>query len=80
MNQEEILTAVQDIFRENFDDEELVITAATTADDIEDWDSLEQINLLTAMEKKFSVKFKLEDVRSLKNVGDMVALVARLTA
>lgn len=80
MNREEILTAVQDIFRDNFDDEELVITAATTADDIEDWDSLEQINLLTAMEKKFSVKFKLEDVRSLKNVGDMVALVARLTA
>ena len=49
-----------------------------TADDIEDWDSLEQINLLTAMEKQFGVKFKLDDVRGLANVGDMVDLIIRL--
>ena len=46
--------------------------------DIEDWDSLEQINLLTAMEKQFGVKFKLDDVRGLANVGDMVDLIIRL--
>ena len=80
MDEKTILAAVQDIFRDNFDDEELVITRETCADDIEDWDSLEQINLLTAMEKKFGLKFKLDDVRGLENVGDLLDLIERLTA
>ena len=70
MTEQAILEAVQEIFRDNFDDDTLEITRATCADDIEDWDSLEQINLLTAIEKKFNIKFKLADVRNLKNVGD----------
>lgn len=78
MSEQEILNAVQDIFRDNFDDDTLEITRSTCADDIEDWDSLEQINLLTAMEKQFGVKFKLDDVRGLANVGDMVDLIIRL--
>lgn len=78
MTEQEILNAVQDIFRDNFDDDTLEITRSTCADDIEDWDSLEQINLLTAMEKQFGVKFKLDDVRGLANVGDMVDLIIRL--
>ena len=80
MTEQAILDAVQEIFRDNFDDDTLVITRSTCADDIEDWDSLEQINLLTAMEKKFGLKFKLEDVRGLENVGDLLDLVARMTA
>ena len=63
MSEQEILNAVQDIFRDNFDDDTLEITRSTCADDIEDWDSLEQINLLTAIEKKF---------------GDLLDLVARM--
>lgn len=78
MDKQSIFDAVQQIFRDNFDDEELVITPETCADDIEDWDSLEQINLLTAIEKKFNIKFKLADVRNLKNVGDLLDLVARM--
>ena len=54
------------------------LTRSTCADDIEDWDSLEQINLLTAIEKKFNIKFKLSDVRGLKDVGDLLDLVARM--
>ena len=80
MDKQSIFDAVQEIFRDNFDDEELVITRETCADDIEDWDSLEQINLLTAIEKKFAIKFKLADVRDLKDVGDLLDLVARMTA
>ena len=80
MTEQAILEAVQEIFRDNFDDDTLVITRETCADDIEDWDSLEQINLLTAIEKKFSIKFKLADVRYLKDVGDLLDLVARMTA
>ena len=60
------------------DDDTLEITRSTCADDIEDWDSLEQINLLTAIEKKFNIKFKLADVRGLKDVGDLLDLVARM--
>ena len=66
------------IFRDLFDDDSIVVTPQTTANDIEDWDSLEQINLLTAIEKKFNIKFKLADVRNLKNVGDLLDLVARM--
>ena len=80
MDKNQILDAVQNIFRDNVDDDALVITPATSAQDIEDWDSLEQINLLTAMEKKFGIKFKLEDVRNLNNVGDILELIARLSA
>ncbi len=80
MDKQEIFESVQQIFRDNFDDEELIITRETCSDDIEDWDSLEQINLLTAMEKKFGIKFKLEDVRGLKNVGDLLDLIGRLAA
>ena len=80
MDKQTIFDAVQQIFRDNFDDEELVITRETCADDIEDWDSLEQINLLTAMEKKFGNKFQLADVRGLANVGDLLDLIERLTA
>lgn len=79
MNHDEILHALQEIFCDNFDDDDLVISRETCADDIEDWDSLEQINLLTATEKRFNIKFKLADVRGLKNVGDLVDLVARMT-
>lgn len=78
MTHEALMSDIQDIFRDNFDDDSLVITRETTADDIEDWDSLEQINLLTAMEKKFGIKFTLDDVRGLANVGDMTDLIVRL--
>ena len=78
MTEQQIFDAVQNIFRDNFDDDSLVLTRETTADDIEDWDSLEQINLLTAIEKKFNIKFKLADVRGLKDVGDLLDLVARM--
>lgn len=78
MDMNTLLLEVQEIFRDNFDDESLEINRETCADDIEDWDSLEQINLLTAIEKKYGLKFRLEDVRGLENVGDLLDLVARL--
>ncbi len=80
MEQTAIFDAVLAIFRDIFDDDTLEISRETSAEDIEDWDSLEQINLLTAMEKEFNLKFKLEDVRGLQNVGDVLDLIARLTA
>ncbi|MEG2929094.1 MAG: acyl carrier protein [Oscillospiraceae bacterium] len=78
MTRPEIFEDLTVIFRDIFDDDTIELTDATTAEDIEDWDSLEQINLLVAIEKKFSIKFKLEDVSHLANVGDMANLVAKL--
>ncbi len=78
MTRSEIYEELTEIFRDIFDDEELVIGDETTADDIEDWDSLEQINLLVAIEKKFNIKIRLGDVSGLENVGRMVDLIERL--
>ncbi|MEA4911735.1 MAG: acyl carrier protein [Oscillospiraceae bacterium] len=76
MNRTEITEKVNGIFRDIFDDDALVITDATTAADIEDWDSLEQINILVAMEKTFGIKFSVGEVEGLKNVGEMMDLIA----
>lgn len=75
--EEEILAQVQEIFRKIFNDSELIITHETTASDIEDWDSLEQINLLVAKEKHFNIKFNIDEVISLNNVGDIVKVIKK---
>lgn len=78
MDEKQIFSVIETIFFDVFDDNTLVITRDTSAADIDEWDSLEQINLLTAMEKKFNLKFTLSDVRNLKNVGDLADLIKRL--
>lgn len=72
-----IVENVDKIFRNVFDDDDLVITRDTSADDIEDWDSLEQINLLISMEKEFGIKFDIKEVSNLKNVGEMMDLIEK---
>jgi acyl carrier protein len=67
-----ILEKLQEIFRDIFDDENLVITKETTAKDIEEWDSLAHINLVLAIREEFNVEFTLEEVSEYKNVGDIV--------
>jgi acyl carrier protein len=54
-----------------------VIKRETTADDVDDWDSLSHLNLVIAVEMKFGVKFALGELQSLKNVGDMADLVEK---
>ncbi|MGK4199267.1 acyl carrier protein [Fusobacterium sp. HC1336] len=71
----EIKERLQEIFRDVFDDEELEIREDMSAKDIEDWDSLAQINLIIAIEKEFEVKFNLEEVSKLKNIGEMLELI-----
>lgn len=75
MSRAEVMEKVNDIFRDVFDDDDLVITDETTSEDVEDWDSLEQINLIVNMEQVFNVKFNLEEVNQLKNVGGMVDMI-----
>lgn len=75
MTRQEAFEKVTEIFRDVFDDEELVIVDETNSDDIEDWDSLEHITLIVAMEKEFNMKFDIKEVNKLKNVGEMVDLI-----
>ena len=65
------------VFRQVFDDNSIVITRNTTADDIDDWDSLTHMNLVIAMELRFKIQFALGELQSLKNVGDMLDLINR---
>ncbi len=72
MTRDEVLKQAQDVFRDVFDDESIIIADDTTADDIEDWDSLEHINLITAIEQQFGIKFAMSEATRFKNVGDMI--------
>ena len=58
-----------------FDDDELEIGETTNAEDIEDWDSLEHINLVAAVEQEFGIKFTMAQVVGMKNVGEMVEII-----
>lgn len=77
MKREEIMAAMQLIFRDLFDDNSIEITDITTADDIEGWDSLEHVNLIVMVEKRFKVKFTMDEILALKNVGNMADLVLK---
>lgn len=75
MTREEVMSKVQDIFRDVFDDDSLIIVDSTNSEDIEDWDSLEHISLVVSMEKEFDMKFDIKEVGKLANVGEMVDLI-----
>ena len=75
MEEKEIYEALDEVFEEVFDDESIHVKPETTADDIEDWDSLEHINLVVAIENRFGIKFKMNEVTSMKNVGEMVEII-----
>ena len=77
MNREEVNGKLIEIFRDNFDDDNLVLTDETTAEDIEDWDSLAQIDLIVAIQKEFDIKLKIKEVNSTKNVGEMIDLILK---
>jgi acyl carrier protein len=70
-----IFEQLTEVFRDVFDDDELVIDATTTAQDVEGWNSLAHIRLVVSIEKAFKRRFSAAEIGSLKNVGDMVELI-----
>ena len=73
----DVMETLTGIFRDIFDNPSLVLHDAMTAADVENWDSLNHIDLIVAIEKKFKVKFTTKDVTSLKTVGDLADLVQK---
>ena len=77
MTREEILNKVNEVFHEVFDDDSIEVTETTTAKDIEDWDSLMHITLVSEIENAFGFKFMMKDVVGMKDVGEMLDIIAQ---
>jgi len=78
MSRVEILEKVTVIFRDLFDDDRLDIDDTTSAEDIEEWDSLMHINLITAVQSEFNIRFSMDDIYKMKNVGAMIDIIQKL--
>lgn len=73
----ELPSRLQAIFRDVFDSETLHITRETSAETIEGWDSLAHINLVSAIEQEFRIRFALGELQSMKNVGELLDLMEK---
>ena len=75
MNKNEVIARLNEVFRDVFDDDSIVVNDSTTSADIDDWDSIEHINLIGAVEDEFGMRFKMKEVSGMKNVGEMINIV-----
>ena len=76
---DEIYERLNEVFRDVFDDDSIKVNADTTAEDIEDWDSLNHITLIDAVESEFGVHFTMGEVSGMKNVGEMAQIIKERT-
>lgn len=72
MERSEILKQINEIFVDTLDNEDVVIEEATTAGDVDEWDSLTHIQLVVAIEKNFKIRFTSKEIQSWNNVGEMM--------
>ncbi len=72
MTKSQMLSEVQDIFRDVLDNEDIILAYETYSDDIDEWDSLTHIQLVVAIEKHFHIKFTSKEITSWANVGEML--------
>lgn len=77
MKRYEILNRVQEVFRNELETEDLVLNDETTANDVEEWDSLSHVQLVVALEKVFSIKFTSREILSWDNIGDLVDCIEK---
>ena len=74
---DEILNQLSEIIRDILRSPGLVVTPETSARDVDEWDSISHIEIISAIEKKFSIRFALVELQALKNVGDMINLIQK---
>ncbi len=72
MNREEVLNRLQKIFRELFDDETMILTEELKADDLEKWDSIQHISILTEVSEEFGISFSMDELQNISSVRDIV--------
>ena len=75
---DKILERLTNVFQDVFDDDSIVLTENSTADDIEEWDSLNQIKIILACEKEFDIKLNARDINTLESVGAMLEHLRKL--
>ena len=80
MTESDIFNALNLIFRDIFDDDNIVLNAETTADDIPEWDSISHINIIVSIEARFKIKFLSAEIEKMKNVGELVSAIQRKTS
>jgi acyl carrier protein len=80
MSQSEILERLTKIFIQVLGEDSLILTPATTAEDVAGWDSFNHINIIVGAEMEFGIKFTASELEDLKNVGDFVALIEKRVA
>ena len=72
MEEDKILVELDVIFRDVLDDEKINLTYITTARDVDEWDSLNHVQLVVAIEKKFNIRFTASEIQSWKDVQEMI--------
>ena len=77
MEKDEIMEKLQGIFADVFGDENLKITEETSAEDIDAWDSLNNINILAAIQDEFGVIFEIDEIVEMKNVGEIITAIMK---
>jgi acyl carrier protein len=80
MEKSQALVQVTDVFKDVLDNDDIVLSYDTTANDVDDWDSLNHIQLVVAIEKKFKVRFTSQEIQKWKNVGEMLDSIIAKTA
>jgi acyl carrier protein len=75
MDNKKTLKQVEEIFRDQLDDESIKLTTETITEDVDDWDSLTHIMLVVAIEKHFKIKFTSNEVLSWNNIGEMIECI-----
>jgi len=75
MKTEEITGKLKSVFEKVLEENDIIITRELSAHDIEKWDSLRHIQLISEVESTFGIKFKLREIMSMNNVGDLIDLI-----
>lgn len=77
MTRTEINEKLNEVFAEVFDDDTITVSETTTVNDIEDWDSLAHLTLVSSVEEAFSIEFNLTEISKFKNVGEMMSSIEK---
>ena len=77
LSRDDIRHRITEILADIVDDETLELDDDTTADDVEEWDSLNHVKLIVAIEQAFHVRFDVDEITMPQNVGELVDMVAR---